>query len=116
MLGCVSNPDKKGKLSYPYVASAHRKKEILDGVKRLHIGMHVDQVRKIMGNPDEINDTLKFIKGRSNRIGFSYQYLLQRKIEYGSVIERNEKLIKLMFGNDDKLQKIYDWSKPEKNY
>ena len=117
--GCISKPEEKeGKISYPYVASAHRKKEVLDGVKRLHVGMHVDQVIKIMGEPDFIRDTYRLgdIKRRSARIGFSCQYLLQKKKEYGSVIERDEKLIKLMFGNDNKLQKIYDWSDPEKDY
>ena len=112
--GCINKPEKKeGKISYPYFASVHRKKEILDGVKRLHVGMHVNQVRKIMGVPDEINDTFRFIKN-GKEIGFSYQYLLQKKEEYGSVIERDEKLIKLMFGNDSKLQKIYDWSESPK--
>ena len=115
--GCISKPEEKeGKISYPYVASVHRKKEILDGVKKLHIGMLADQVRKIMGEPDFVRDTYRLgdIKRRGKIIGFSYKYLLQKKKEYGSVIERDEKLIWLDFGNDGKLQKIdrIDWSKP----
>ena len=114
--GCIAKTmTKENKIVYPYVASARRKKEILEGVRKIHLKMHVDQVKKIMGEPDEMRDNFRNIKGKGKRIGFRYLYFLQKKKKYGSVIERDEKLIWLEFGNDEKLQKIYNWSHPVKN-
>ena len=76
--------------------------------KKIKIGMLSSEVRKIMGKPDEVNDIYFRIKN-SKKTGFSYIYLLQRKKEKGSINEKDEKLIRFIFGNDDKLIKIDKW-------
>ncbi|OGV37916.1 MAG: hypothetical protein A2020_10090 [Lentisphaerae bacterium GWF2_45_14] len=95
-------------ISYPYYANAERTAQISNGVGRLVIGMPRNEVVKIMGEPDEVTQlyqTLDAIqKGQSS--GYSYIYLIQRKKELGSIIERQEKLYKLSFNLNDGLIKI----------
>jgi len=51
--------------------------------------------------PDEVNLTYKIKKSKSenNLIGSSMVYLFERKQELGSVIEKEEKLIRIHFNN-----------------
>lgn len=104
--GCTSEPVKK--ISYPFIANPQRKEEILSGEKKIRIEMTLYEVVKIMGEPDEINNVYVGIKSYKE-IGFSYVYLLQRKKENGSINEKDEKLIRLIFGNDKKLIRIDKW-------
>jgi hypothetical protein len=40
------------------------------------------------------------------KIGYSLVYIIQRKQETGSAIEKDEKLVRIHFGLDDKVSKI----------
>lgn len=95
-------------INYPYYASEQRSKAILDGVRKLVIGMPRSEAVKIMGEPDEVTKTYQTLdsmqKGQSS--GYSYVYLLQRRKELGSIVERQEKLYKLNFNLNDVLLKI----------
>ena len=94
------------KREYPYHASAERLTSILDGAKRIRVGMAATDVQRIMGRPDEINDTYEPKIKAARKIGYSYVYLLQRLRETGSANEQDEKLIRLHFRFDDRLNRI----------
>lgn len=97
--------------AYPYHASAERRTAILDGVKRLKPGMSAAVVRKIMGRPDEVNDTFEPKVFQPRKTGYSYVYLLQRIHPDGSAARKDEKLVRLQFGQDDKLLRSDDQSR-----
>ena len=109
--GCSTNGGAAASSSgikYPYYASEQRKTTILNGVKRLVVGMPRAEVVKIMGEPDEITKTYQTLgamkKGQAS--GYSYVYLIQRKQELGSIVERQEKLYKLSFNLTDVLLRV----------
>lgn len=110
--GCSTGSDaasaSSSGMKYPYYATEQRKATIFAGIKRLVIGMPRAEVVKIMGEPDEITKTYQTLeamqKGQSS--GYSYVYLIQRKQELGSIVERQEKLYKLSFNLNDILMRV----------
>lgn len=94
------------KREYPYRASAERRILILNGAKLIHVGMPAIDVQRIMRRPDEINDTYEPKIKAARKIGYSYVYLLQRLRETGSANDKEEWLIRLHFGFDDRLNRI----------
>ncbi len=89
---------------YPYVAIEKRKIAILENMNKLEKGMTKDHVIKLLTKPDEANLTYNFRKAKSdNIIGFSLVYILRRNAESGSVLEKNEQLIRIHFDNSEKL-------------
>lgn len=95
-------------INYPYYATEQRKAVIVEGVKRLFVGMPRAEAVKIMGEPDEITQTYQTLdamqKGQS--FGYTYVYLIQRKSALGSIVDRQEKLYKLHFNLNDVLLRV----------
>jgi hypothetical protein len=91
--------------NYPYYATAERRAVILDKASRVNEGQLAAEVEKILGRPDEINDTFRQVKG-TQKTGYSYVYLVQRLRERGSEQEKDEKLIRIRFGLDDRVRRI----------
>ena len=102
----VGGAPAASKREYPYHASVERRTSILDGAKRIRVGMAATDVQRIMGHPDEINDTYEPRIKAARKIGYSYVYLLQRLRETGSANDKDEKLIRLHFKFDDRLNCI----------
>ncbi len=95
-------------INTPYIASEKRKAVILDNMNKLEKGMTKNQVIQLMTYPDEINLTYKFKHSKSEDvIGFSLVYLLRRNAKSGSVIEKNEQLLRIHFDNSEKLLWTY---------
>ncbi|MFK7772134.1 MAG: hypothetical protein AB8F94_08340 [Saprospiraceae bacterium] len=93
-------------IDYPYVASKQRNTVILENMNMLKKGMTIDQTIALLTNPDEVNLTYKFKKAKfeeDNVIGFSVVYLLRRDTEKGSVVEKNEQLLRIHFNDSEKL-------------
>ncbi len=92
-------------INYPYTASEKRKAEVFENMHLLKKGMTKGQVIELMTCPDEVNLTYKIKKSKSenNLIGSSMVYLFERKQELGSVIEKEEKLIRIHFNNSSVL-------------
>ncbi|MDO5970244.1 hypothetical protein Q4Q35_10535 [Flavivirga aquimarina] len=93
------------KINIPYNASGKRVKVILDNMNKLKKGMAVKQVIELLTAPDEVNLTYKLVKSKSeeNTIGFSLVYILKRRIETGSINEKDEKLLRIHFNDSKKL-------------
>lgn len=85
-----------GNLTYPYLATALRKKQIVDGIKSIEIGMTIDDVIHLLGKPDEVHE-LYPSKSSEKAIGFTYWYIIQRMKGNGSVAEKAEHLVRISF-------------------
>jgi len=116
LFGCVScaandikNKTTVGpKIIYPYFASAERQLVISNGYLLIEIGMSIKQVNNVLGDPDEVNPTYD-VKKRPSKIGYSHVYLLSRERLNGSVNEKNEHLVRVMFNLDDKVVRVDKW-------
>ncbi len=109
-IGCSFIGDKPdGGIDYPYYASQERRDTIENGCGELRTGMYSDEVKGILGEPDEVNDTLRpedILNKNAEPVGYSYVYLIQRLCETGSVDERDEILLRLHFDLENKLTRI----------
>jgi len=96
-------------IDYPYIVSEKRKAVVLENMNKLEKGMTKNQVIELMTYPDEANLTYKFKKAKSedNVVGFSLVYILRRNVEIGSVIEKNEQLLRIHFDDSGKLLWTY---------
>lgn len=100
LCACTTTTNSSGDgLEYPYYASKERASQIHSGIKKLVIGMPVNDVKNIMGAPDEIRNVfftpVKMKEGKPD--GFSYFYIIQRKKPFGGIVEKNEKLYRVRF-------------------
>jgi hypothetical protein len=87
---------EKKMLSYPYIADEYREKQIKDGYGAISVGMTCDEVKNIMGDPDEIYDLYES-KNAMDKIGFTHWYILQRLRGSGSVFEKDEHLVRISY-------------------
>ena len=93
------------KVSYPYRASDERIHRIDSGAKKILLGTPEEDVIKKLGDPDEINFTLDKNNWRK-KIGYSFVYLKQRNQEYGSLIKKNEKLVRIHFDLEGRVKRV----------
>ena len=59
--------------------------------------MSVKQVIGILKEPDETNPTFEPKIWKPKQIGYTYWYLIQRKVKNGSVVEKDEILVRVAF-------------------
>jgi hypothetical protein len=111
ILGCsLFAGEPEGDIDYPYYAPQERRDTIENGCGELRIGMYADEVKGILGEPDEIDDVLHpsdILNKNAEPIGYSYVYLIQRLCDKGSVDEKDEKLLRLHFDLEDKLIRVF---------
>lgn len=104
----VNQNKSKTIIKYPYYVSQEREDRISKGYSLIDEGMNIEEVEKLVGVPDEVNDI--FDKNNWNKkIGFSYVYLLQRIVPEGSVSEKKEKLVRVMFDLNGRVIKVDKW-------
>jgi hypothetical protein len=109
LTGCSFINGSGNDIDYPYYAPQVRRDTIENGCDELRTGMYAADVRGILGEPDEINDTYRpedKLAKNPKPIGYSYVYLIQRLCEKGSVDEKDEKLLRIFFDVEDKLIKV----------
>lgn len=71
--------------------------------------MNVENVKEILGEPDEVRGLYEPNKTARNPIGFTYWYLIQRLKESGSQAEKDEKLVRVFFGLNGKVNRVDKW-------
>ncbi|MCK4663982.1 MAG: hypothetical protein KAT68_14030 [Bacteroidales bacterium] len=103
------------KIEYPYVALEKRQDTILQNMNKLEKSMTNNEVLKLLSLPDEINPTYPPDKTAKKAIGYSYVYIIERKQETGSQIEKSEKLIRIHFDLNGILLSAYAIEIPEFN-
>jgi hypothetical protein len=109
LTGCSFIAGNGGKITYPYYAPQERRDTIENGCEELRHGMYPNEVKGLLGDPDEINDTYRpedKLAKNPKPVGYSYVYLIQRLQEKGSAEEKDEILLRLHFDSEDKLVRI----------
>lgn len=99
------NVARQDMIKYPYTADKERLAQINEGVKQVRVGASSDEVIRLMGNPDEVNDTLDK-DNWDKTVGFSFVYIKQRDKARGSVKEKNEDLIRIHFNKKKEVTRI----------
>ncbi len=107
-VGCsfIGGKPAESDIDYPYYAPQERRDTVENGCSELRTGMYAAEVKGILGEPDEINDTLRpedILNKNAEPVGYSYVYLIQRLCENGSTAEKDEILLRLHFDLEDKL-------------
>jgi len=96
------------KINYPYKASPEKEQMILTNMKKLTKGMPLEEVINLLGQPDE--KTYIYLSEddiQNNKpVSFCSIYLLRRNNEKGSMLERNEKLLRVHFDNSNRMIRI----------
>lgn len=104
--------DENG-LVYPYTAPADKESRVLSAVHSIRLGMHVQDVQRLLGVPDEINKTYEPKYRSPKEIGKSFVYVLARKAAKGSMLEKSERLVRIHFNLDDLVTRVTSVGIPE---
>lgn len=91
---------------YPYVASKERATFITTNYKKIEKNMRVDEVKKILGEPDEIRALYEPIKKNPKIIGHTYWYIIYRKDNNNT---KDESLVRISFDLTQKVIDIVSW-------
>lgn len=96
------------KINYPYKASPEKEQMILTNMKKLTKGMPLEEVTALLGQPDERTSIyLNESDIQDNRpVSLCYIYLIRRNNEKGSMLERNEKLLRIHFDTSNRMIRI----------
>ena len=91
---------------YPYVAAKERATFITTNYKKIEKNMRVDEVKKILGEPDEIRALYEPIKKNPKIIGYTYWYIIYRKDNNNT---KDESLVRISFNLAKKVINIVHW-------
>lgn len=92
---------------YPFIASPERMAAIRENYRRVEPGMRADEVELILGEPDEIRTLFEPKIKNPEAIGYTYWYVIQRLAANGSENKKQESLVQLTFGFDDRVSTIH---------
>ena len=95
--------------TYPYFASEERAKAICDNYQRVFAGMSPQEVAAIMGTPDEIRTLYEPKIKRAKVIGYTHWYLIRQLVARGSQNDRQEALVRVSYGLDDRVMRVDSW-------
>ncbi len=91
---------------YSYVAAKERATFITTNYKKIEKNMRVDEVKKILGEPDEIRALYEPIKKNPKIIGYTYWYIIYRKDNNST---KDESLVRISFNLAKKVIDIVHW-------
>jgi hypothetical protein len=95
--------------TYPFFASPERALAIRSGFARIVAGMSPSQVASVLGEPDEVRTAYEPKIKRAKVVGYTYWYVIRRLRRDGSVVEKQEALVRVFFGLDDRVVKVDAW-------
>ena len=96
-------------ISYTYYASNQRATRIKNNYLKVETGMTLQQVKAILGEPDETLPLYEPKIKNPKQIGHTAWYLIQRKTDNGSVNDKDEKLVRLSYDLNWKVSGIDHW-------
>jgi hypothetical protein len=71
--------------------------------------MTVEQVKSVLGDPDEIKELYEPKIKTPKQIGNTYWYIIQRLQESGSAVDKAEKLVRVSFSLKGRVTAIDYW-------
>ena len=96
-------------MSYPYISSTERKKFITENYEKIQINQTEQEVKQILGTPDDILPLYEPKIKKPKKNGFTFWYILQRLKKNGSQNERAEKIVRISFDLKGKVIAIDQW-------
>lgn len=99
----------ENRITYPYYASKQRSDQIRENYNKIKTGLSLQKVKSIMGLPDEEKPLYEPRIYKPKQIGYSHWYLIQRKSDKGSIIEKDEKLVRVLYDLQWKVIQIDHW-------
>lgn len=93
----------------PIVASPERAASIRRNYSRVATGMTASEVAAILGEPDEVRVLYEPDIKRGDALGQTHWYVIQRAAPVGGVIAKEESLVRIAYGNDDRVRGIDAW-------
>jgi hypothetical protein len=95
--------------TYPFVASPDRAALIRNRYKEVASGMSAAEVDAIFGKPDEIRSLYEPLVKNGKLIGHTRWYVIRRLVQYGSANQKQEALVRVGFGLNDRVSSINAW-------
>lgn len=94
---------------YPFMANAEREKAIREGYKRVMVGMTPEQVKAILGEPDEIRPLHEPVMKNGKQIGYTHWFVIRRMVKNGSQNDRNESLARVSYDFQNRVTAVNSW-------
>lgn len=94
---------------YPFHANPDREAKIKNGYGHIIIGITPEQVKEILGEPDEVRYLYEPRIKMGKKIGYTHWFVIRRLVKSGSVNDRDESLVRVSFNFEDKVTAIHSW-------
>ncbi|MGA2526168.1 MAG: hypothetical protein ABSF79_06075 [Smithellaceae bacterium] len=107
--GLAQNVMEGKHIKYPYYASKERTDQIKNNYKKVQKGMNPQQVKLLLGKPDESTALYEPKIWNTKQIGYTHWFIIQRKCENGSVKEKDEKLVGIRYDLQWKVTVVDHW-------
>lgn len=96
-------------IKYPYHASKERTAQITSNYKKIKEGMTPQQVKSLLGEPDETCPLYEPKIWKPKQVGYSQWFIIQRNCENGSVKEKDEILVGIRYDLQWKVAAVDHW-------
>ena len=111
----AQNMTKNRQISYPYFATSERSNQIENNYKKIEIGMTPQEIKSLLGEPDEMHPLYEAKILNAKQIGHTQWFLIQRRTDKGSVKDKDEKLVRVSYDLNWKVIVVDHWGFDEKN-
>lgn len=109
-IGCAAKSIEESKIaSYPYFATHERIAQIKGNYRKVQLGMTSEEVKSILGDPDETRPLYEPKIWNAKQIGYTHWFLIQRKVAEGSANDRDEKLVRVSYDLNWKVTHVHHW-------
>jgi outer membrane protein assembly factor BamE (lipoprotein component of BamABCDE complex) len=112
--GIAQNLMENKPIKYPYYASKERIDQIKNNYKKVKKGMTPQQVKSLLGEPDETRASYEPRIWGAKQDGYTQWFIIQRKCKHGSVKEKDEKLVRVGYDLQWKVEMVTHWGFDEK--
>jgi hypothetical protein len=95
--------------SYPFIATKERIANIQTHYQLVKVGMSPVDVKKTLGEPDEITPSLEpslSVITNDKVVGYNYWYVIQRLVQYGSFNEQSNIYVLVVFNLNDQVMRV----------
>jgi outer membrane protein assembly factor BamE (lipoprotein component of BamABCDE complex) len=111
----AQNTTNNKTILYPYYASENRVEQIKNNYRKVKSGMTPEQVKSLLGEPDETHPLYEPKILNPKQIGNTHWFIIQRKTAKGSVKDKDEKLVRISYDLNWKVIGIDHWGFDDKN-
>ena len=111
----AQNTMENRQISYPYFATSERSDQIKKYYKIIQIGMTPQEIKSLLGEPDETHPLYEAQILNAKQIGYTQWFLVQRRTDKGSAKDKDEKLVRVSYDLNWKVLGVDHWGFDDKN-